>query len=363
MKIRIDRKALETALKISPKPKECLVLARGKSLRICFPHDACEVEQYIPCDVVEEGGAMFNYATLEKVQKWVSCSKLMDLVLEGTPKQGYSAKFVGTDSVYRFACDSEADATWPGYCREQEVCEVKPSTLSAIVQRAKAIYDNKYGDVLSVRPSVTGAKVVWTDGYSMHTMSDECASLSSEQILLPVSAAQAIVKYTDASSEYVALGHTGARTEGVAVSFDTVERDYPDVTIVLNLERPTAFRITATALKSAVKQVSSCLKQPLIFRLEGDKLHLVAYDSGKAKRPRWEECARAEAWARVFDQRGEDARFCLDYAYVKTALSKADGVVEVSCTDEDSPVCFRFEDTGIDTIIMPMQDDFVGKSV
>jgi hypothetical protein len=94
---------------------------------------------------------------------------------------------------------------------------------------------------------------------------------------------------------------------------------------------------------------------------------VLAFDDDGKKRA-WDKCPRAEAWvdaetAGAIASAGYSMAFCVDARYLATVLAKADGIVEMQCQDEASPIYISVQNSGIKTVLMPVETDFLYKSV
>lgn len=378
MKAEIKRKDLRTLLNFSGVNNSLVKLAgKGDKLMATFVQpfgeDLLFIEKYVPAYVTEEGAGLFQAKVVGKLKKWADKGGNDILCIDCIAKYSeLTAKIAGDNKLCRIPCEGIPDSTWPAYDRDKEIGEIRLDKLKAIIDIAKRgenASEANYDEILSAELSSKGTTLSWTDGCVLHTELDELLpALTNGQILLPVAAVKQLLKHADGASEFVAISKVGIRTDGVSVTFgDLAERHYPDLTPVCEPKGAITIRTDAPALKTALKQVSSCLRWLVILRTKGDRLNVLAFDDGGKERP-WDECPRAEAWIEAettgaVSTAGYSMAFCVDARYLATVLAKADGAVEMRCQDEDSPIYISVQNSGIKTVLMPVETDFLYKSV
>lgn len=380
MRAEIERKDLKTLLNFSGVNNSLAKLAgKGDKLTVTFVYpfgeDLLFIEKSVPAYVTEEGAGLFQANALGKLKKWADKGRNDMLCVDCVDKYSeLTAKIVGDDKLCRIPCDGVPDSTWPAYNRDKEIGEIRLDKIKAIIDRAKrgenasgANYDED--EILSVELSSKGTTLSWTDGCVLYTELDELApALTNGRLLLPTIALKQLLKHADGASEFAAISKVGIRTNGVSVTFgDLTERHYPDLTAVCDPKGAITIRTDASALKMALKQVSSCLNWLVILRTKGGRLNVVAFDDG-GKNLAWDECPRAEAWIEAeavgaISTGGYSMAFCVDARYLATVLAKADGIVEMQCQDEYSPIYISVQNSGIKTVLMPVETDFLYKSV
>lgn len=378
MKAEIKRKDLRTLLNFSGVNNSFVKLA-GKGDKLVatfvqpFGEDLLFIEKYVPAYVTEEGAGLFQANALGKLKKWADKGRNDMLCVDCIAKYfELTAKIVGEDKSCRIPCDGAPDNTWPAYDRDKEIGEIRLDKLKAIIDIAKRgenASEANYDEILSVELSSKGTALSWTDGCMLHTELDELLpALTNGRILLPVAAVKQLLKHADGASEFAAISKVGIRTDGVSIAFgDLTGRHYPKLTSVCDPKGAITIRTDASALKTALKQVSSCSNWFVIFRTKGARLNVVAFDDGGKKRS-WGECPRAEAWVEAETKgaastAGYSMAFCVDARYFATVLAKADGIVEMQCQDEASPIYISVQNSGIKTALMPVETDFLYKSV
>lgn len=378
MKAEIKRKDLRTLLNFSANDDSLVKLAgKGDKLFVTFVHpfgeDLLFIEKSVPAYVTEEGAGLFQANALGKLKEWADKGRNDMLCVDCVAKYfELTAKIVGEDKLCRIPCDGAPDNTWPAYDRDKEIGEIRLDKLKAIVDRAKKgenVSGANYDEILSVELSSKGTTLAWTDGCVLYAELDELApALTSGRVLLPAAAVKQLLKYADGASEVAAVSKVGIRTDGVSVTFgDLTERHYPDLTAVCEPRGSITIRADASALRTALKQVSSCLNWPVILRTKGDRLNVLAFDD-RGKERAWDDCPRAEAWIEAetvgaVSATGYSMAFCVDARYLATVLAKADGTVVMQCQDEASPIYISVQNSGIKTVLMPVETDFLYKSV
>lgn len=378
MKAEIKRKDLRTLLNFTAVNDSRVKLAgKGDKLSVTFVQlfgvDLLFIEKSVPAFVKEEGAGVFQAGVLGKLKKWADKGGKDILCIECRDKHSeLTAKIAGDDKLCRIPCDGVPDNTWPAYDRSKEIGEIRLDKLKAIIDRAKKgenASEANYDEILFVKLSSKGTTLSWTDGCVLYTELDELTpALTSGQILLPAAAVKQLLKHADSASEFAAISKVGIRTDGVSVTFgDLTERHHPDLTAVCEPKGTITIRTDASALKTALKQVSSCLNWLVILRTKGDRLNVMAFDDGGKKRA-WDDCPRAEAWIEAeaigaISTAGYSMAFCVDARYLATVLAKAGGTVEMQCQDEDSPIYISVQNSGIKTVLMPVYTDFLYKSV
>jgi hypothetical protein len=378
MRAEIKRKDLKTLLNFSGVNNSLTKLAgKGDKLTVTFVYpfgeDPLFIEKSVPAYVTEEGAGLFQANALGKLKKWADKGRNDMLCVDCVAKYSeLTAKIVGDDKLCRIPCDGVPDSTWPAYNRDKEIGEIRLNKLKAIIDRAKRgenASEANYDEILSVELSPKGTALSWTDGCVLYTELDGLApALMSERLLLPAIAVKQLLKHAGGASEFAAISKVGIRTDGVSVTFgDLTKRNYPDLTAVCEPKGPITIRTDASALKTALKQVSSCLNWLVILRTKGDRLNVLAFDDSGKKRA-WDKCPRAEAWVEAetvgaISTAGYSMAFCVDARYIATVLAKADGIVEMQCQDEDSPIYINVQNSGIKTVLMPVETEFLYKSV
>lgn len=378
MKAEIRRKDLRTLLKFSGVNNSLVKLAgKGDKLMATFVQpfgeDLLFIEKYVPAYVTEEGAGLFQANALGKLKKWADKGRNDMLCIDCIAKYSeLTAKIAGDNKLCRIPCEGIPDSTWPAYDRDKEIGEIRLDKLKAIIDIAKRGENTggaNYEEILSAELSSKGTTLSWTDGCVLYTELDELAiALTSGRVLLPATAVKQLLKHADSASEFAAISKVGIRTDGVSVTFgDLTERHYPDLTAICEPRGPITIHTDASALKTALRQVSSCLNWLVILRTKGDRLNVVAFDDGGKNRA-WEDCPRAEAWIEAetkgaVSTAGYSMAFCVDARYLATVLAKADGAIEMQCQDEDSPIYISVQNCGIKTVLMPAETDFLYKSV
>ena len=376
MKAEIKRKDLRTLLNFSGVNNSLVKLAgKGDKLMATFVQpfgeDLLFIEKYVPAYVTEEGAGLFQANALGKLKKWADKGRNDMLCIDCIAKYSeLTAKIAGDNKLCRIPCEGIPDSTWPAYDRDKEIGEIRLDKLKAIIDRAKKGENaSDYDEILSAELSSKGTTLSWTDGCVLYTELDELAiALTSGRVLLPATAVKQLLKHADSASEFAAISKVGIRTDGVSVTFgDLTERHYPDLTSVCEPKGAITIRTDASMLKTALKQVSSCINWLVILRTKGDRLNVLAFDDGGKKRP-WDEYPRAAAWVEAETKgaastAGYSMAFCVDARYLATVLAKADGIVEMQCQDEASPIYISVQNSGIKTVLMPVETDFLYKSV
>lgn len=378
MKAEINRKDLRALLNFSGVKNSLVKLAgKGDKLSVTFVQpfgeDLLFIEKSMPAYVKEEGAGVFQADVLGKLKKWADKGRNDMLCIDCVAKDGeLIAKIVGDNKLCRIPSEGAPDSTWPAYNRDKEIGEIRLDKLKAIIDRAKKgknASTANYDEILSVKSSSKGTTLSWTDGCVLYTELDELApALTSGRVLLPAVAVKQLLKHADGDSEFAAISKVGIRTDGVSVTFgDLTERHYPDLTAVCESKGSITIRADASALRTALKQVSSCLNWPVILRTKGDRLNVLAFDDGGKERA-WDDCPRAEAWIEAetvgaVSATGYSMAFCVDARYLATVLAKADGTVVMQCQDEASPIYISVQNSGIKTVLMPVDTDFLYKSV
>lgn len=382
MKAEIKRKDLRTLLNFSGVNNSLVKLAgTGNKLFVTFVQpfgeDLLFIEKSVPTYVTEEGAGLFQANALGKLKKWADKGGNDILCIDCVAKNSelnseLTAKIVGDDKLCRISCKGTPDNTWPAYGRDKEIGEIRLDKLKAIIDRAKKgenADEANYDEILSVKLSSKGTTLSWTDGCVLHIELDELTpTLMSGRLLLPTIAVKQLLKHADGASEFVAISKVGIRTDGISVIFgDLTGKRYPDLTAICEPKGAITIRTDASALKTAMKQVSSCLNKFVILRTKGDRLNVLAFDDGGKNRA-WDECPRAEAWIEAetigaTSTAGYGMAFCVDARYLATVLTKADGLVEMQCQDENSPIYISVQNSGIKTVLMPVYTDFLYKSV
>lgn len=378
MRAEIKRKDLRNLLNFSAVKESLVKLAcKGDKLLATFVQpfgeDLLFIEKFMPACVKEEGVWLFQAGALGKLKKWADKGGNDLLCIEAACHfSELTAKIVGGDKLCRIPCEGIPDSTWPVYDRGKEIGEIRLDKLKAIIDIAKKgenASEANYDEILSVKLSSKGTTLSWTDGCVLYTELDELApALTSGRVLLPAVAVKQLLKHANGASEFAAISKVGIRTDGVSITFgDLTGRDYPELTSVCDPKGAITIRTDASALKTALKQVSSCLNWLVILRTKGDRLNVVAFDDGGKKRP-WDECPRAEAWVEAETKgaastAGYSMAFCVDARYLATVLAKADGIAEMQCQDEASPIYISVQNSGIKTVLMPVETDFLYKSV
>lgn len=378
MKAEIKRKDLRTLLNFTAASDSLVKLAgKGDKLMATFVYpfgeDLLFIEKSMPACVKEEGAGLFQANVVGKLKKWADKGGNDMLCVDCVAKYSeLTVKIVGDDKLCRIPCDGAPDNTWPAYDRDREIGEIRLDKLKAIIDRAKRgenASEANYDEILSVELSSKGTILSWTDGCVLYTELDELApALTNGRLLLPTIAVKQLLKHADSASEFAAISKVGIRTDGVSVTFgDLTGRHYPNLTLACEPKGAITIRTDASKLKTALKQVSSCLNWLVILRTKGDRLNVLAFDDGGKNRA-WDECARAEAWIEAetvgaIATAGYSMAFCVDARYLATVLAKADGIVEMQCQDEDSPIYISVQNSGIKTVLMPVYTDFLYKSV
>jgi hypothetical protein len=123
----------------------------------------------------------------------------------------------------------------------------------------------------------------------------------------------------------------------------------------------TEVKTTCEDLRAMLKQLSSCMHDEIVLSATDGRLHMLAYDNrgehSRKKRTRWEDCPRAETWVDAAVDRPFGA-VGLNAARLKRVIGSYSGGLTLHVLDADSPIFIDIENSGIKTVLMPLQPSF-----
>lgn len=221
---------------------------------------------------------------------------------------------------------------------------------------------NRLHQWVSVEPSVKGTRVVWTDGASLQMRTCD-PDFTRERMLIPLFALRCLAAFHPGDDLTVAPD--GIACGGVVIRYyEQKPSEYSTCVgqIVENLRATETVKTTCEALSGMLKQLASCTNDELVLSAGDGKIRILAYDDrtpGKPSTPlkRWEDCPRAETWCAA-ETEGEFSGVAVNPKRLKQILGSWKGPVTLRVSDKDSPILIDIENSGIRTVLMPLQASF-----
>ena len=215
----------------------------------------------------------------------------------------------------------------------------------------------------AVEQRATGTTVSWTDGAQMFWQTLD-PDLPGDRILVPLFAIECLEALKSAE-DAVECTPTGIQCDACCVTYLEQSPSYPHtIDVVQQAARVSGYaevKTTCEEVRAMLKQLSSCMCNEVVLSATEDRLHMLAYDnrSGHAgeKRTCWEMCPRAETWVDAAVDRPFGA-IGLNAARLKRAIGSYSGILTLRVLDADSPIFMEIENSGIKTVLMPLQPSF-----
>lgn len=334
------------------------VLTAYDSSKKCWDSDVARytVTAEIYAQVTEDGAYQLSFAAAKKIAKFCTsgsvelyADKVLMELAQGKRKSAVAVKLA--DMV-----------TFP----EIGAGAVIPrDALRGVISSYAAPGDvrNCLHQWVAVEQRSTGTTVSWTDGAQMlwQTLDPD---LPGDRILVPLFAIECLDALKSAE-DAVECAPTGIQCGGCGVAYLEQKPSYPHtLDVVQQAERVSGYaevKTTCEDLREMLKRVSSCMHDEIVLSATNSQLHMLAYDDrsehSKAKRTDWERCPRAETWVDAAVERPFGA-IGLNAARLKRAIGSYSGVLKLRVLDADSPIFIEIENSGIRTVLMPLDPSF-----
>lgn len=307
--------------------------------------------------VTEEGACGLWFREVQKITKFCG-GKGADVELTAGPE----AIIIRQGS--RTACAVCAKDSPVGFPAIDDGAHVSLSEVLRIIGSYAMPTDvlNRLHQWVSIEPSVKGTRIVWTDGASLHLrMCDP--DFTRERMLIPLFALRCLTAFKPGDDLTVAPDGIGCG--GVVIRYcEQKPSEYPTCVgqIVENLRTSKAVKTTCEALSGMLKQLASCTNDELVISAGDGKIRMLAYDDRTPGHPstplkRWEDCPRAETWCAA-ETEGGFSGIAVNPKRLKQILGSWKGPVTLRVSDKDSPILIDIENSGIRTVLMPLQASF-----
>lgn len=352
------------------------VLTEYDSAAKKWEFDAAQYPVTAEIDAVEvnaEGACKLKFGEVQKITNFCG-GKGADVELEAA---GASLTVRRGSRTARVVCAQGTSVSFPNI---NDGVHVPLSEVLSVIGSYSAPTDilNNFWQWVSVESSVKGTRIVWTDGAQLKIRACD-PDFPRERVLIPLFALRCLAAFKPGDDLTVAPD--GIACGGVVVRYCAQKPSGYSLVVVKILSKmmfsaafpPTGqtvenlcvtemVKTTCEALSGMLKQLASCTNDELVISAGDGKIRMLAYDDRTPGHPstplkRWEDCPRAETWCAA-ETDGGFSGVTVNPKRLKQILGSWKGPVTLRVSDKASPILIDIENSGIQTVLMPLRASF-----